>query len=193
MRCLKEDFKPGAIFHIYNHAIDDYQLCYDDRDYDFIINILEENVKKIPSSIIAYCLMPDHYHFLIKQNSEIEIYKLFNYTFIRYAVYYNKKYERKGPIFRSPLQHKSINNSIYLMQLSKYIHMNPVRKNLVNSPEDWLYSNYNECINKRSSKLIVTNTLRKYFPYPDRYAKFVNSYSNYLNQKEFRDLTFRKF
>ena len=42
MRCLCQDFKPNAIFHIYHHAIDDYQLCYDDEDYDYLIKIIEK-------------------------------------------------------------------------------------------------------------------------------------------------------
>jgi len=193
MRCLKEDFTSGAIFHIYNHAIDDYQLCYDDRDYGFLINLIEDKIDKIPVSILAYCIMPDHYHFLIRQDSDIEVYKLFNYVFIRYALYYNKKYKRKGPIFRSPLQHKIVDNELYLIQLCKYIHMNPVRKGIVANPEQWAYSNYLECINERDGKLLAVDIHKKYFSSPERYARYVSSYSNYLNKKEFRDLTFRKY
>lgn len=193
MRCLCQDFKPNAIFHIYNHAIDDYQLCYDDEDYDYLINIIEDNFDKIPASIFAYCIMPDHYHFLIRQDSEIEIFKLFNYSFIRYAIYYNKKYSRKGPIFCSPLQHKLVTNDFYLLQLSKYIHMNPVRKDLVDTPGEWPYSNYLDWISEKKSNLFSKHIIEKLCPVPEKYIRFIDSYTNFLTKKDFWDLTFRKF
>ncbi len=184
MICLKEDFVSGAIFHIYNHVIDNYQLFYDDIDYNFMINILEKNIKVIPSSIYAYCLMPDHYHFLIKQNSETEVFKLFNYSFIRYAIYYNKKYNRKGPIFQSPLQHKIIESNTYLLHLCKYIHLNPIRKDLVDNPEDWAYSNYNDWIGKSNDILTPKDICEKLFITQDNYKNFINSISNYLSNKD---------
>ena len=188
MRCLKRDFKPGAIFHIYNHAIDDYQLCYDDMDYDFLLQSISRNIRKTPASIFAYCIMPNHYHFLIRQDSEKPIYRIFNYAFIGYAQYFNKKYDRKGPIFRSPLQHKLVTNQEYLIQLCKYIHMNPVKANLADNPEDWIYSNYLEWIKKRNGKLISREIHEIYFPDPKDYIAYINSYNNFISIKSFRKL-----
>jgi REP-associated tyrosine transposase len=187
MRCLKEDFIPGAIFHIYNHAIDDYNLFYDDEDYDFMLNIFEDNIDKIPGSIFAYCLMPNHYHFLIRQDSDVEIYRLFNYSFISYAHYFNSKYERKGPIFQSPLQHISVDNDQYLLQLCKYIHLNPVRSGLVEHPCNWVYSDYNEWISSSgSNKSPIIDPFKNILP--ENYSSFVDSYFNFLSFREYRKL-----
>jgi len=185
MRCLKRDFKPGAIFHIYNHAIDDYQLFYDDIDYNYMINIFEENIEKIPSSIIAFCLMPDHYHFLIRQDSEVEIYKLFNYSFIRYAKYFNEKYSRKGPIFRSPLQHILVADKTYMIQLCKYIHLNPVRKDLVDQPENWIYSNYKNWLFQNTDKLTINNVFKELSITPSWYKTYLDSPFNFICSKIF--------
>ncbi len=171
MRCLHEDFVEGAIFHIYNHAIDDYDLFYDDEDYDFFLSIIDKNLKKVPASIYAYCLMPNHYHYLIRQNSEVQVYRLFNYVFVRYAIYFNKKYKRRGPIFRSALQHKIIDSDIYLLQLSKYIFMNPVRANLMANPEEWPYTNYTQIDDNSCLKEIFL----KYGMNTDKYHRYVNS------------------
>jgi REP-associated tyrosine transposase len=187
MRCKKEDFVSGAIFHVYNHVIDNYDLFYDDEDYSYMISVMEENLHNIPGSVFAYCLMPNHYHFLIRQESDIEVYRLFNYTFITYAHYFNNKYDRKGPIFRSPLQHKIIDNDLYLLQLCKYIHLNPVRKNLVSHASEWLYSNYNDWIT--SSKEQKNSFIQSYTKIlPEKYSNYVESCFNFLTCKEYGKL-----
>lgn len=187
MRCSEKEFQPGAIFHIYNHAIDDYNLFYDDEDYDYFLQLFEDKLKKIPTSLYAYCLMPDHYHFLIQQESDRKIFNLFNYLGISYAHYYNKKHERKGPIFRSPLQHIKVDNDIYLLQLSKYIHLNPVRKELINNPEDWNYSDYRRWTdNDFTSKIPFNKPNEKLLP--TKYTEFVKSWYNSFSNREFWQL-----
>ena len=193
MRCISDDFVEGSIFHIYNHAIDNYDLFYDDEDYDYFLNIFKNNLSKVPASIYAYCLMPNHYHFLIRQDSDIQVYRLFNYSFIRFAIYFNKKYNRKGPIFRSPLQHKIIDNNIYLLQLCKYIHMNPVRKDLVSKPENWIYSDYNDWINKTNNIFLSEHSRQKICEDVNLYKRFINSYTNFLDRQEFKKFTFRRY
>ena len=181
MRCLHEDFVEGATFHIYNHAIDDYNLFYDDEDYDYFLNIFENNLKKVPASVYAYCLMPNHYHFLIRQDSDVQVYRLFNYAFVKYALYFNKKYDRKGPIFRSALQHKLVDNNTYLLQLSKYIFMNPVRANLVNHPNKWPFTNLAQ-IDENSP---ISNMLENHGLSIEGYKKFVFSiYSSFEYSKK---------
>lgn len=165
----------GSIFHIFNHVIDDYSLFYDDQDYDFFLLTINIQLSKVPASVFAYCLMPNHYHFLIRQDSDIKIFKAFNYAFISYAKYFNKKYNRKGPIFRSPLQHIEVKDQAYLIQLCKYIHLNPIFANLVNKPEEWIYSNYMDWIKKRNGKLFTSEIREIYFPDPNNYVQFINS------------------
>ncbi|MFA6618665.1 MAG: transposase [Candidatus Neomarinimicrobiota bacterium] len=183
MRCTEKDFQPEAIFHIYNHSADGYDLFYDDEDYDYFLQLFEKYLKKIPGSIFAYCLMPNHYHFLIRQDSDFKIFKIFNYSFIRYVHFFNEKYNHKGSILRSPLQHIKVDNDFYLLQLCKYIHLNPVRKELVDNPEDWLYSDYNRWIDKdHTAKMSFANP-DKYLN-PKQYVKFVNSCFNFLTYEE---------
>ncbi len=175
MRCKCEDFRVGSFFHLYNHVIDDLSLFYEDQDYDFFLLTISQQFDKIPASVFAYCLMPNHYHFLLRQDSDIKIYRAFNYAFISYAKYYNKKYGRKGRIFRSPLQHIEVKDQTYLIQLCKYIHLNPVYANLVQEPDEWIYSNYKEWIKKRTGKLFTNEVHEKYFPDPVKYIKFISS------------------
>ena len=162
MRVPKENFIKGAILHIYNHAIDNQLLCRDDQDYSQILRRMLKNLNTIPASIFSYCLMPNHYHFLIRQDGEKPLFQLFNNIFSGYVQYYNKKYTRKGRLFQSPLQHISVNYDQYLIKLSIYIHYNPVKAGLVAKPEDWIYSNYREWIGRRKS-LLFSNELKQTF------------------------------
>jgi putative transposase len=184
MRCLTNDFKPDAIFHIYNHAIDDYDLFYDDEDYDYFLSIFRKNIKKVPASVYAYCLMPNHYHFLIRQDSDIEIFRLFNYSFISYAKHFNHKYSRSGPIFSSPLQHIKVEDRSYLLQLCKYIHLNPVRMELVDKPENWIYSNYNDLFSGHDKTLSIENIFKKLTINPIWYTSYINSPFNHIKNRD---------
>lgn len=192
MRCLKDEFKTGNVFHIYNRTIKEQLLFYDHEDYDFFTSILENNLESIPTGTIAYCLMPNHFHFLLRQESDLEIYKLINYTLVSYVQIFNKKYERAGHLFRGHLQHKKITSPNYLLQLCKYIHMNPVRAGLVESPEEWPYSNYLEWIGQRESKLYSKEIIKDQIPNIERYIKYINSYHNYLWDEEFREMLLEK-
>ena len=188
MRCLNDDFQANSVFYIFNHATDDQLLFYDDQDYEFFLIALGKQLDNIPASIIAFCLMPNHYHFLIRQDSESKIYKIFNYAFVSYARYYNRKYERKGHIFRSPLQHKKVSNQLYLIQLCKYIHLNPVYAGLVEEPEEWEYSNYKKWINQRDELFFTKDIRNKYFHNTDDYILFLNSLQNFIKHGTFIDI-----
>ncbi|MDD3094666.1 MAG: transposase [Candidatus Neomarinimicrobiota bacterium] len=182
MRCSQDDFTTGRVFHVFNHAIDDLKLFYDDEDYNYFLQIFTDRINKIPAGIISYCLMPNHYHFLIRQDSDIKIYRLFNYTFISYARYFNKQHDRKGPIFRSPLQHTVVETKTYMIKLSKYIHMNPVYANLAEKPEDWPYSNYREWINARKSKLFLPDIRQNCFPNSQKYREYVEAFTYHYEE-----------
>lgn len=188
MRCLNDDFQPNSVFHVFNHATDEHLLFYDDQDYEFFLIALGKQLENIPASIVAFCLMPNHYHFLIRQDSENKIYKIFNYAFVSYARYYNRKYKRKGRIFRSPLQHKKVIDQSYLIQLCKYIHLNPVYAGLVEEPEEWEYSNYKEWVNKRDELFFTKEIRNYYFRNVNDYISFLNSFHNVIDHKTFANI-----
>ncbi len=163
-------------------------LFYDEDDYELFLNLFKYNLDKIPASVFAYCLMPNHFHFLLRQDSDKKLYHIFNYALIAYVQRYNKKYGRKGPLFQSPLQHKLVENQEYLLQLCKYIHINPVKAGLVEYPENWIYSNYLEWVKLRTDTLFAKEIHSDYFPHPEDYISMISTYKQYLTIKNFRRL-----
>jgi len=108
------------------------------------IAINQENLVQI----VAYCLMPTHIHLVIKQlkTNGIPIFvgKILN----SYTRYFNTRHKRKGPLWESKFQNVHVENDDQLLHLTRYIHLNPVTANIVDSPNSWFFSSYREFLGK---------------------------------------------
>jgi len=113
--------------------------------------------------------MPNHFHFLIKQNSAKPVNLLFNSLLSGYVQWYNKKYQRAGRLMSNKLQHKAIDNDNYLIYVIRYIHLNPKNAGLVDDLSHWEFSNYLEWISLRKGKLFDSSVRESYYSSPDAY------------------------
>ncbi len=183
-RCSQDDFTKGSIFHIYNKTMQTLKLFYKDNDYLWFLQRFGNVLNNYPATIFAYCLMPNHFHFLIRQDSEKPLYSLFNHSLSPYVRHLNYKLKRKGPIFQEKLQHIKIFNEKYLIQLALYIHNNPVKAGLVSNPIEWKYSNYRNFIMKQPDKLTSPETLEIFSEYLDEYEQMIQEYSKWVDDKK---------
>jgi putative transposase len=113
--------------------------------------------------MIAYCLLPNHYHFLVHQNTEQAAGKLPQYVFNSYTKAYNQRYSSSGTLFERRYQSKMINSMEHLLHLCRYIHGNPVKHEIVHKIEDWPYTNYLDWIGKRDGKLVDLEFIQQNF------------------------------
>ncbi len=164
------------------------KLFRETDDYSYFLEKLKPKIIKYPASIFAYCLMPNHFHFMIRQNSEKPIYRIFNDLNNSYVQHYNIKYKRTGHLYQGDLQHKLITNDQYLISLCQYIHLNPVKAKLTQNPEDWSFSNYLDWLGKRDNGLFDDELLKEYFEDSNDYIKQTNDYEKYINEKNFYEL-----
>ena len=190
MRCKKDMFQKGNCFHFYNKAVGSENLFNQREDYLLLLKKLELVIKDYSVSVFAYCLMPNHFHFFLRQDSEKPIYKIFNRIFSYYIQVFNHKYNRKGRLFNGPLQHKIITNEKYLVFLCQYIHLNPLGAGLVENIEDWEFSNYLEWIGKRNEALFNNELLRLYFENSKKYEESIKEFNKIKKEKEFNYLLF---
>jgi len=188
MRCKKENFIEGGIYHFYNRAVDGENLFRQPSDYLFILNILRPLQIKFNFSIFTYCLMPNHFHFLFRQDNQIPLFHVFNNLFSRYVQRFNHQYHRRGCLFQGKLQHKPITDEKYLLAVCQYIHFNPIKAGLVRELDDWPYSNYLEWIGKRHGVLFCPEIRDTYFPVPSDYAAQIEEYRKYSEKSDFIDL-----
>ena len=169
----KSIFARGQYYHLFNRGINKQKIFFSTENYLYFLGLLRKNSRRFQISIIAYCLMPNHYHFLVRQDGEKSI-SLFMRSMINsYAQGINKQYNRTGALFENRFKDKLVDKNEYVIHLSRYIHLNPVRAGLVNKPEGWEFSNYLEWIGKRGGILKDEEFITSYFPNPGDYEQFV--------------------
>lgn len=127
-------------------------------------------------NIIAYCLMPNHYHFLIQQLTDMPISTWLHKLFVGYTQAINKQQKRSGTLFEGRSKHILIDNDDYLIYLMWYIHYNPVGAGLVSKHSDWPFSNYLDCVGKRNGTMVDKDLIRQRFGSMTEYEKFMESY-----------------
>lgn len=181
----------GKYYHVYNRGCNRLPIFFSDENYRFLIQKFIDTIGKYGIEISAYCLMPNHYHLLVRQNSDISISKWLKTVFNGYSQAINKQENRKGTIFEGRARNKEITNESHLMHLIRYIHYNPVQAGLVSKAEKWEFSNYPDWIGIRKNKLFNNRLLLQYFENHERYKRFFGDYEN--SEKiaiEFRSIFF---
>jgi len=139
-----KNFTAGNYYHVYNRGNGRMDVYKDEQDYfNFLKRLrltldLDQNSQRAPLqtlriqplpvdsfSIVCYCLMPNHFHFVIRQNKNISISLLINKICSSYSKYFNKKYDHVGHLFQDQFKAVLVENDDYLLWLSAYIHQNP--------------------------------------------------------------------
>lgn len=163
--------QPNYFYHIYNQANGNENLFINDENYNYFLNRFFEFISPI-AEIYAYCLMPNHFHFLIKIKEEESIEKLkslkdsqtnisnefylsrqFSNFFNAYTKAFNKVFKRRGSLFQQNFKRKQIDSDEYFTKIIHYIHANPVHHGFVKSIEEWQYSSYNSIMNGHTNYL----------------------------------------
>jgi len=134
----KLDFE-GAVHHITQRAPGKEPLFLEEADYLYMLHLMKSGVKKFNYEIFSFALMPNHVHLLIRLNKANLSLGMKN-LFEKYAKYFNKKYERKGPVFCKPYRAALCLDDTYLLAASVYIHLNPVKAGLVKNPSSHRWS-----------------------------------------------------
>ncbi|MDQ3245062.1 MAG: transposase [bacterium] len=216
----REPFATGEIYHIYNRGTNKMEIFKDPWDYlRFQKLIYLCNIKNGPKysdieispgrtwtvendetlvDIGAYCLMPNHFHILIKvkEGSDASVFLLKILT--SYSTYFNKKNNRSGSLFQGKTKSEHANSDEYLKYLFSYIHLNPVKlinpkwkENGITDLEKTLeflksyqYSSFLDYygINRVENKTIDRNAFPEYFINPEEHLKELIEWLNYDNK-----------
>ncbi len=115
-------FVPNSYYHVFNRGSEKRTIFLSDKDYNNFLKRVKEGLEKYSISLLAFCLVPNHFHFLLKQKTGTSLSKFMNALLLGHAKYFNTKYERVGPLFQGRFKAKIIETDEYLLQLSKYIH-----------------------------------------------------------------------
>lgn len=150
----KVQFVQGAYYHIYNRGAGRQSIFRAHEDYTLVLHLIKEVSKLCRIQMIAYSLLPNHYHWLLRQDGPAPVYLLPKRVFGSYTRTFNHRYSRSGTLFEDRFDAKLVDNDEYLRHLCCYIHANPVRHRIATAPELWPYSNYLEWIDARPGTLV---------------------------------------
>ena len=170
------EFSNSKIYHIIIKGIDEGTIFYDDEDRNVFLNKLKITKKKFIYKILAYCLMSNHVHLVISIENE-NLSKGIQSIIIRYASYFNKKYDRKGPFVQNRFNSKKVENQRYFLEVCRYVHRNPEKAG-IEKTENYKWSSYHEYIEKES--IIDKKMLMHYL------GNDINSFTKYTTKNETR-------
>src|SRR3989344_1469204 len=146
MSIRKVNFIVGEYYHLYNRGNSKQKIFIDQEDYNHFVKLLylcnstrsityrdiSKNVYDFEREetlvfIGAYCLMPNHFHILVKEKSEKGISKFMQKISTAYSMYFNQKYKRTGGLFEGKFKSQHLNIDRYLKYIFSYIHLNPTK------------------------------------------------------------------
>lgn len=213
------EFSVGEYYHIYNRGVDKRQVYLDLGDSERMLKLLYVSNGTKPFvyrdiqnkqlsdidrdeqllAIGSYCLMPNHFHILVKETTEGGLTSFMEKLTTAYSMYFNKRNKRTGFLFESNFKAEHVNKDEYLKYLYAYIHLNPVKliepewkekgiKNLSAAKkylEGYRFSSYEDyAVGKREESAILTpGEFPDYFEQPGDFAKFVEEWLDYEKEQ----------
>jgi len=176
-RQLRIEFE-GAFYHITSRGNQRERIFFEDKDREMLLEILKRTKERYGYLLHAYVLMDNHYHFLI-ETSKANISQTMQNINTSYTVYMNRKYKRSGHLFQGRFKGIIVDKDEYLVTLSRYIHLNPVRAGIVQRPVDYRWTSYRSYSDKSNKKELVDveDTLSRF---SERKAEAVKGYREFV-------------
>lgn len=162
----------GNFYHIYNRGNNRQIIFFERENYIYFLRLIREHLIKNSVDIIAYCLMPNHYHLLVYLRDE-NLSDSMKSLSLSYTKAINKRFNRSGVLFQGRFQSIHISQTDYLINLSQYIHLNPVKASLVRQPEEWEFSSYLEYAGLRKGTIPKIEYIKMQIEEESAYHQFL--------------------
>ncbi len=165
-RCLLD----GAFYHIINRGNAKQKVFFDTHDYSQFIESVSLAIQKHPVDVLAYCLMPNHFHFVVRANQAEDLSKWIHLFMTRHLQYHIKKHKSTGHIWQGRYKDFIIQDEYHLLIVLRYVEANAFRAGLVDSSAKWMWTSLFE--RARGSKTLLNSTIIKL---PKNWQEFVNT------------------
>ena len=160
--------------HLFNRGANKSQIFLDRESYLFFLRRLKYYKIKYQIEILSYCLMPNHFHLFVKQQTDDLLISDFISSLLNsYVKSINKKFIRSGTLFQGKTQSKSITDEFYFVWIIKYCLENPVKANIVKTISDWEFSNARDLLKLRNGTLTNINEIKSYFQSEEQMLDFL--------------------
>jgi len=174
----KSSLVEKRVYHVFNKSIAGYTIFNDYREFNRVLGaicfyqVLNKNISFADSvrtskeknekfsikgkklvEIVAYCLMPTHFHLILEQLEDKGVSVFMQNLQNSYARYFNLRHKRKGPLWEGTFKYVAIESDEQLLHMTRYVHLNPVTAYIVDNPENWPMSSYIEYVSEKSNKI----------------------------------------
>ncbi|MCR5357415.1 MAG: transposase [Lachnospiraceae bacterium] len=190
----KRIWYPGAIYHVMNRGNRRLILYNDEEDYLSFLESIQVTARLYTFKIHSLCLMTNHFHMIV-ETAETELWRIMKRMLHPYAVNFNRKYHYTGHLFENRYTACLIEDERYFLEVSRYIHLNPVRAQMVSNPMEYEYSSYGSfidaewCYGEKTaeyiSEIVDTSRILDYFGHDSRrqYREFVEGRISHADQE----------
>jgi len=226
-------FVNKEIYHVYNRSVEEKEIFVDDQDrFRFIhdlfefndeapaVNLyykrpliqsyeakprkIEQQKRKLLVEILAFVVMPNHFHLLLRQIKENGISNFMHKLGVGYAMYFNQKYERAGSLFQGTYKAILVNQEAHFIHLPYYIHFNPLDlkfpewrdreiknyKQAMKFLENYRWSSFLDYIGKKNFPSVTQREfLNEFFEGPENYKKDAMKWLKEMDLEEIEDFT----
>lgn len=198
-------FVNGQYYHVYNRGTEKRLIFKTQRDHHRFFETMhyyqfegpkprfsksfnsplkpDTNKNKKIVDIICYCLMPNHFHFLLRQLEEGGITEFVSKLANSYTKYFNTKHRRVGPLFQGEFKAILVESDEHFIHLSRYIHLNPLVSHLIKDLSFYKWSSYNEFI-EGSKGICNKEEILAHFKTAEKYKKFIMDRADYAEKLE---------
>ena len=166
-------FAPGEYYHVFNRGVNRQRIFLSERNWGFFLVRLREYFSPDLADIIAYCLMPNHFHLLVLVKCNDFGLKVMQPFATSYTKAVNKEHQRVGPVFQGRFRAIHVDDNSYLVHLTRYIHRNPVDARLVKSAGEWQFSSFLDYVGRRAGTLPKPDIVLGQFVSLSDYAAYV--------------------
>ena len=181
----------GCFYHITSRGNDRKRIFLHETDFEKFLEYILKAKEKYNFYLLAYVLISNYYHLLIK-TTKANLSRIIHYINGSYTTYFNVKRRKTGHLFQGRYKSLVIDADSYFQELTRYIHLNPVRAKMVKNPEDYKWSSYNAYVGrKRKDKYIDKEEIRKYLGMESKNYRFFVLNGMLTREKEddiFRDV-----
>lgn len=186
-------FKSDGFYHVYNRGVEKRVIFADDHDYktflyylnvyllppqqvvynwpDISPSLLKHNMNS-QVELLCYCLMPNHFHLLLRQTSSDALPRLMKQLTNAYTRYFNGKYSRVGSLMQGPYKAVEVLSDSSLLQLSRYVHLNPLQAGICPEITKARWTSLSEYLSPNKNSLCATNYLSSHFHNPESFLNF---------------------
>lgn len=170
---------PGAFYHITARGNEGRQIFKDIRDREKFLSYLESAAQRYRASVHVYCLMRNHYHLLL-ETPVGNLPEIMHHINGAYTTYFNVKHKRSGHLLHGRYKAILVEKDQYAQELSRYIHLNPIRAKMVDTPQQYPWSSYRYFIGLRKSpEWLVIDFILSYFG--DKISLAQKGYRDFVN------------